>query len=96
MHPIAWVHNKRPPARTSAARTWLGGLAGGAGWGSALAIGSPRLPIAWPYIYMAALFYVLGVEYYSTSQAKTDQKKILSSTETRSVSVSTTPSTTKY
>ena len=27
------------------------------------------------YIYMVALFYTLGVEYYSTPQAKIEQKK---------------------
>jgi hypothetical protein len=47
------------------------------------------------YIYIY-IFYTLGVEYYSTPQAKTEQKKILSSTEQCSVSFSTTPKITKY
>ena len=39
-------------ARVSVGQTWMVGL-GEAGWGSPLAIGSPRLPTAGPYIYIA-------------------------------------------
>ena len=41
------------------------------------------------YIYTVALFYTLGVEYYSTPQVKTEQKKMLSTTEQRSISFMT-------